>query len=67
MISRTRIRATTISSITCDCCWSTFAERLARAFTGEDFATVFADPDCQLSLFATPLETIRPVLTTVSA
>ncbi|HZS57899.1 MAG TPA: ribonuclease H-like domain-containing protein [Gemmatimonadaceae bacterium] len=40
---------------------TTFAERLARAFTGEDFATVFADPD-QLSLFAAPLESIRPVL-----
>jgi DNA polymerase elongation subunit (family B) len=41
---------------------TTYAERLARAFTLEDFATVFADPD-QLSLFAAPLELIRPVLT----
>jgi DNA polymerase elongation subunit (family B) len=41
---------------------ATFAERLARAFTPEDFATVFADPD-QLSLFAPRVETIRTVLT----
>jgi hypothetical protein len=40
---------------------TTYAERLARAFDREDFATVFADPD-QLSLFATPLESIQPVL-----
>jgi DNA polymerase elongation subunit (family B) len=40
----------------------TYAARLARAFTPEDFATVFADPD-QLSLFTPPLESIRPVLT----
>ncbi len=40
----------------------TFAARLARAFTPDDFATVFADPD-QLQLFATSLATIRPVLT----
>src|SRR5690242_2056088 len=39
-----------------------FASRLARAFTAEDFAVVFADPD-QASLFAPPVETIRPVLT----
>ena len=39
-----------------------FASRLARAFTPDDFAVVFADPD-QPSLFAPPLETIRPVLT----
>jgi len=38
-----------------------YAQRLARAFTPEDFATVFADPD-QPSLFATPLETVRPQL-----
>ena len=43
---------------------TTYAERLARAFSPEDFATVFADPD-QLSLFATPLESIRPVLTII--
>jgi DNA polymerase elongation subunit (family B) len=39
-----------------------FASRLARAFTAEDFAVVFADPD-QPSLFAPPVESIRPVLT----
>jgi DNA polymerase elongation subunit (family B) len=39
----------------------TFAARFARAFTPDDFASVFADPD-QLSLFETPLATIRPVL-----
>ena len=41
-----------------------FAVRLARAFTPEDFATVFADPD-QLALFARPLAEIRPVLTPI--
>ncbi|MBA3461966.1 MAG: hypothetical protein H0T46_18540, partial [Deltaproteobacteria bacterium] len=41
----------------------TYAARLARAFTPDDFATVFADPD-QLELFARPLSSIRPVLTT---
>jgi len=41
---------------------TTYAERLARAFTPEDFGQVFADPD-QLSLFAPPMESIRPVLT----
>ncbi len=40
----------------------TFAARLARAFTADDFATVFADPD-QLQLFSTSLASIRPVLT----
>jgi DNA polymerase elongation subunit (family B) len=45
---------------------ATFAARLARAFTPDDFATVFADPD-QLELFATPLERIRPVLTVQAA
>jgi DNA polymerase I len=39
----------------------TFAARLARAFTPEDFDAVFADPE-QGSLFAPPLETIRTVL-----
>ena len=39
-----------------------FASRFARAFTADDFATVFGDPD-QLSLFATPLGSIRPILT----
>ena len=42
----------------------TYAARLARAFTAEDFGIVFADAD-QLSLFTPPLETIRPVLTTL--
>ncbi len=41
---------------------TTFAERLARAFTPEDFGVVFADPD-QYSLFMPPVEDIRPVLT----
>jgi DNA polymerase I len=40
----------------------TFAARLQRAFTPNDYAVVFADPD-QASLFAPPLESIRPVLT----
>ena len=34
----------------------TFAARLARAFTREDFGVVFADPD-QLALFAPSLDT----------
>jgi DNA polymerase elongation subunit (family B) len=41
---------------------TTYAERLSRAFTPEDFATVFADAD-QYSLFAPSLHGIRPVLT----
>ena len=40
-----------------------FAARLARAFTPEDFAVVFADPD-QGSLFAPPVDAIHPVLMT---
>ena len=40
---------------------STYAERLARAFTPEDFGVVFADPD-QLTLFSPAVEAIRPVL-----
>jgi DNA polymerase elongation subunit (family B) len=44
----------------------TFAARLVRAFAPDDFATVFEDPD-QLSLFATPLASIHPVLTPASA
>jgi DNA polymerase elongation subunit (family B) len=40
----------------------TFAARLARAFTADDFATLFDNP-LQPSLFATPIETIHPVLT----
>ena len=39
----------------------TFATRMARAFTPEDFAAVFADPD-QPSLFATALDGMRPIL-----
>jgi hypothetical protein len=38
-----------------------FAVRLARAFTSEDFATIFADPE-QPSLFSQSIETIAPVL-----
>jgi DNA polymerase elongation subunit (family B) len=40
----------------------TFAARLVRAFTPDDFAVVFADPD-QLTLFNPSLATIRSVLT----
>jgi DNA polymerase elongation subunit (family B) len=39
-----------------------FAIRLARAFTPEDYAAVFADPD-QPSLFQPTIATIRSVLT----
>jgi DNA polymerase elongation subunit (family B) len=39
----------------------TYAARLARALAPADFAAVFADPD-QLSLFAPPMDGIRPVL-----
>ena len=39
----------------------TFAARLARAFTAEDFETVFADPR-QRSLFEMSVSSIRPVL-----
>ncbi|CAM4024579.1 DNA polymerase II [Corallococcus sp. ZKHCc1 1396] len=39
-----------------------FAARLARGLTAEDFATVFADPD-QPSLFTPSLAEARPVLT----
>jgi len=39
-----------------------FAVRLQRAFTPNDYAVVFGDPD-QTSLFAPPLEAIQPVLT----
>jgi len=41
---------------------ATYAERLARAYRSEDFATVFADAD-QYPLFAQPLESIHTVLT----
>ena len=40
----------------------TFAARLARAFTPDGYAAVFADPE-QPSLFASALGTVRPVLT----
>jgi DNA polymerase, archaea type len=40
----------------------TFAARFARAFTPDDFATVFGDPD-QLSLFGAPIASIRTILT----
>jgi len=39
-----------------------FAVRLARAFTHEDFAAVFADPD-QPSLFQPPITAIHSILT----
>lgn len=39
-----------------------FASRLATAFTAEDFAALFVDPD-QLTLFAPPISQIRPILT----
>jgi DNA polymerase elongation subunit (family B) len=39
----------------------TYAARLARAFTPDDFAALFADPD-QPSLFAASFATIAPVL-----
>jgi DNA polymerase elongation subunit (family B) len=41
---------------------TTYAERLARAFRPDDFATVFADAD-QLSLFTPPIELSHPILT----
>lgn len=40
----------------------TFAARLVRAFTPEDFATLFDNP-MQPSLFTSPIETIHPILT----
>lgn len=43
----------------------TFAARLARALTPEDFAAVFADPG-QPSLFAPSLANARPILTVLS-
>jgi hypothetical protein len=41
---------------------TTYAERLSRAFTPEDFCVVFADGD-QFSLFTPPIESIRTILT----
>jgi DNA polymerase elongation subunit (family B) len=40
----------------------TFAARLARAFSADDFAALFDDP-AQPPLFAPPLDAIHPVLT----
>ncbi|MGH2485857.1 MAG: DNA polymerase domain-containing protein, partial [Ktedonobacterales bacterium] len=40
----------------------TFAARLARAFTVDDYITLFADPE-QPSLFAPPIESISATLT----
>jgi DNA polymerase I len=42
----------------------TFAARLARGLTPEDFAAVFADPR-QPSLFEASLATARPILTVI--
>jgi len=42
----------------------TFAARLARAFTPDDFAVVFGDPE-QPSLFAPSIESVHPVLTSL--
>ena len=44
----------------------TFASRLSRALSPEDFATVFADPE-QPSLFAPSLAEVRPILTLIEA
>jgi DNA polymerase elongation subunit (family B) len=43
----------------------TYAARLERAFTAEDFETVFDDP-AQPSLFQPSLKTVRPILTVLS-
>jgi hypothetical protein len=45
---------------------STFAARLARALTPEDFEATFADPE-QPSLFARSLAEARPVLVELAA
>jgi DNA polymerase elongation subunit (family B) len=42
----------------------TFAARLVRALTPDDYADVFADPD-QPSLFARSLASAKPILTTI--
>jgi DNA polymerase elongation subunit (family B) len=44
----------------------TYASRLARAFTAEDYGAVFADPT-QLEMFAPSLATIRPILTRLTS
>jgi DNA polymerase elongation subunit (family B) len=41
---------------------TTYAERLARAFTRRDFDTIFASPD-QFTLFAPRVENVHPILT----
>jgi DNA polymerase elongation subunit (family B) len=41
-----------------------YATRMARAFTTEDFAAVFADP-AQPSLFAPDFASLRPILTSL--
>jgi len=46
--------------------YTTYAQRLARAFTPLDFTTVFADAD-QFSIFQPPIESVRTVLTTSTA
>ena len=43
---------------------SSYAERLARAFTAEDFAVVFADAE-QMDLLAPPVAGITPILRTL--
>ena len=42
----------------------TYAARLARAFTAEDFDAVFADPE-QPTLFERPIGEVRPILTVI--
>jgi len=44
----------------------TYAARLSRALTAEDYAAIFADPE-QPSLFARPLGDARPILTPLAA
>jgi DNA polymerase elongation subunit (family B) len=44
----------------------TFAARLSRALSPEDFAVLFADPE-QPTLFPTPVSLVRPVLTVISS
>jgi DNA polymerase elongation subunit (family B) len=44
----------------------TFAARLSRALSPDDFAVLFADPE-QPTLFPTPLSRIHPVLTVMSS
>lgn len=45
---------------------TTYAQRMARAFTPLDFTTVFADAD-QFSIFQQSIESVRTVLTTSTA